>query len=391
MTVSNPMPRGLVLLMAVTCGAAVGNNYLAQPLINVIAADFQVGVAAIAGVAMATQLGYAAGLFLFGPLGDRFERKRVILVLCGLLVASLVLVAASPSLPLLAIASFGMGLFATLAQQVVPFAAHLAPDARRGQVVGTVMSGLLLGILVARFAAGFLGDAFGWRAVYGLSAVLMSVLGLVLWRALPRAEAMTHEPYPALLRSTLDLGRRHRDLRFAAFNGACLFAAFAIFWVDLTPHLADLGMGPQVAGAFGLIGAVGALGAPLAGRMADKGGPDRVLSLGIALLVAGYVVVALAPHSLVALIVGTIVLDLGIQVALIGNQSRIFALDPAARSRINAFFMTIYFAGGASGSLIAGLVWEPWGWTGAVAAGLAAAVGAGLIHLAGRRSAAASA
>ena len=377
------MSRGFILLMAFTCGAAVANIYYNQPMLGLIARSFATDAAGVAAVPTATQLGYAAGLFLLGPLGDRYDRRRVILALAAALALTLSATAAAPSIAWLAVCSFAVGMSATLVQQVIPLVAHLAPEQRRGRTVGTVMSGVLLGILCGRFVAGLVGAQFGWRAMFAASAVAAGLLGLVLARALPRLQGHSQGSYSDLLRSTLAQAARHRTLREAALEGALLFGAFSAFWVSLTPLLesADFHLDARVAGVFGLIGAAGALMAPLAGRWSDRRGPSAVLGAAIVAVVLSFGVFYVSAHSLIGLVVGTLVMDLGIQAALIANQARIFALDPHARSRINAFFMTIYFLGGALGAWCASHAWARGGWHAAMLVGGAFALGAGLVRL----------
>jgi predicted MFS family arabinose efflux permease len=377
------MSRGFILLMAFTCGAAVANLYYNQPMLGLIARSFGTDAAGIAAVPTATQLGYAAGLLLLGPLGDRYDRRRVILCMAFALAATLFATAAAPSAAWLAACSFAMGMSATLVQQVIPLVAHLAPEHLRGRTVGTVMSGLLLGILCGRFVAGVVGESFGWRVMFAGSGVLAAALGLVLSRALPHLQAHAHGGYAALLRSTLAQAARHATLREAALGGALLFGAFSAFWVSLTPLLesAAFRLDARIAGVFGLIGAAGALMAPLAGRWTDRRGPLAVLGGAIAAVAVSFVMFYFSGRSLAGLIAGTLLMDLGIQAALIANQARLFALDAQARSRINAFFMTAYFLGGALGAWCASQAWGRGGWHAAMAVGLAFSLGAGLVRL----------
>ena len=380
---SPPLTPATVALLAGSCGVAVSTLYLNQPLLALIAASFGTTAAHVAPVSTATQLGYAAGLMLLGPLGDRAPRKPLIVLLACGLTLMLLGAAAAPNLAVLTGASLLLGITATLVQQIVPLTAQLAPDERRGRTVGTVMSGLLFGILGGRVVAGFAGEALGWRAVFAGTAVLVAGLAAVLAWRLPSPRPTTRAAYGPLLISVVQLAGRHRTLRAASMSGALLFAAFSVFWVALTPLLtsAALGLDARAAGLFGLFGVAGAMVAPMAGRMSDQYGPVRVLSGGIGLVLAAFVVFALSGRSLIGLALGTVLLDAGIQAALIANQGRIFALDAGARSRINAFFMTIYFLGGASGSLTAGAAWARFGWTGAVTAGFAFTAAAALAHM----------
>ncbi len=378
------MSRRFVALMAFTCGAAVANIYYNQPLLGLIARSFGTDAAGVAAVPTATQLGYAAGLLLLGPLGDRYDRRRVILALAAALALTLFATAVAPSVGALAACSFAVGMSATLVQQVVPLVAHLAPEQRRGRTVGTVMSGVLLGILCGRFVAGLVGAAFGWRSMFAASGVLAALLGLVLARALPTLRGSAQGSYAALLGSTLAQGARHATLREAALGGALLFGAFSAFWVSLTPLLESdaFRLDARVAGVFGLIGAAGALMAPLAGRWADRRGPTLVLGAAIALVVLSFGLFYASGRSLIGLAVGTLLMDLGIQAALIANQARIFALDAHARSRINAFFMTAYFLGGALGAWAASHAWSVGGWHAAAAVGGLFALGAAIVRAA---------
>jgi predicted MFS family arabinose efflux permease len=373
----------VVGLLAVSCGLAVANLYFNQPLLALIARDFHVRVEQATPISVATQLGYASGLFLIGPLGDRLPRKSLIVGLGCVLTVALLAAASAPSLPLLIAASCLVGLGACLAQQLVPLAAQLAPAERRGRVVGTVMSGLLIGLLGGRMVAGFVGEGLGFRAVFLLGAGLAVLMSLALWLALPAVPPVTDKRYGALLRSTLALGRELPALREAAGEGALLFGAFTVFWVALTPLLTGPGfqLDGRAAGLFGLLGIVGALVAPLAGRLADSRGPRRVVGASIVVVALSFALFLLTERSLWGLAIGTLLLDAGIQGAQIANQARIYALAPEARSRINAFYMTAYFLGGAVGSLLAGLTWARWGWPGAMSAGLLMTLAAGAIHV----------
>jgi predicted MFS family arabinose efflux permease len=377
------LSRGLTVTLAVSCGFTVANLYFNQPLLALIASSFGIEVSSATPVAMATQLGYAAGLTLIGPLGDRYPRKPLILSLGATLNLALFGASAAQSLLQLIVASFVIGLAASLAQQLVPLAAELAPAERRGRVVGTVMAGLLVGLLAGRVVAGFVGEAWGWRSVFLVGAAGVMLMSSVLAFMLPNIAPATRASYGELLASTLALARRHPTLRAAALNGALLFAAFSVFWVALTPLLTgpNFGLDGRAAGLFGLIGIAGALVAPLAGRLNDSYGTPRVLAGFVAITVVSYLVFAISAHSLWGLALGTLLLDVGIQGGQISNQSRIYALQPEARSRINAFYMTCYFVGGATGSLLAGVAWAKFGWLGAVAVGLVLAVLAGLAHL----------
>ena len=379
------LPRAFLPLMAMACGIAVANNYYVQPLLDQLAGSFHSSVSGVSAVPAATQLGYAAGLIGTGPLGDRYPRHRVILGMGTALVLMLVCAALAPNVPFMAAACLGMGLSASLAQQIIPLVAHLAAPQRRGRAVGLVMSGLLVGILGGRVLAGLLGQWLGWRMVYGLAALLNLGSLLMLWRVLPRLEPDGGPAggYLRLLGSTLAQIPRHAQLRSAGIVGGLFFGAFSVFWVGLTPLLAGSAyhLGPAVAGLFGILGLSGAIVAPWAGRRSDQpGGPRRVMFVGLCAVLAAWGAFAFGARSLAWLVLGVVLLDMGVQGAHIANQTRIFALDEASRSRINAVYMTLYFLGGSAGTLVAGQAWALGGWPAVAGAGSAFAAAALLLH-----------
>ncbi len=383
----------LLLLLATIAGVAVANIYYNQPLLEGFRLSFPAGAAWIGAVPAATQLGYAAGMLLLAPLGDRFDRRRLILLQTVGVCIALFAAAAAPSLAVLIGASLAIGVLATIAQQAVPFAAELAPPEARGHAVGTVMSGLLLGILLARTAAGFVGQYFGWRAVFGASIVVLVALGGVILMRLPHSKPTSTLSYGKLLASLWHLTVELRELRAAALTGAFLFGAFSLFWPVLTLLLAGapFHLGAQAAGLFGIVGAAGALAAPYAGRFADKRGPGAIISLAIGLVALAFVIFAASGASLVGLVIGVIVLDVGVQAAQISNQARIYALRPDARSRVNTVYMVAYFIGGASGSAVGVSAWHAFGWLGVCVAGLAFTALAGWVHHRSQRRATAPA
>lgn len=362
----------VVLAMAATCGLAVANIYYNQPMMAEMAASFGLPAGAAGAVPTAAQAGYALGLLFLAPLGDRLERRGLMLRLLAALVLALAAAAVAPSFAVLIAASFLTGALATVAQHVVPMAAHLATPERRGRVVGTIMAGLLIGILAARTVSGIVVELLDWRAMFWIAAGLMAANAIIVRLVFPKAEATSRLPYPQLMASLLDLFRRERVLREAAFGQAMLFGAFSIFWSTLTLHLASPAyhLGPAAAGLFGLIGIVGVLAAPLSGRLADRGNPRRMVGLGILLALASFAVFGLFGESLAGLVAGVILLDLGVQGAQISNQARIFALQPEARARINTIYMVTVFAGGALGSAAGTTAWTLGGWPAVTACGL---------------------
>jgi len=378
--------RGLLLLLAVIAGVSVANIYYNQPLLDDFRHAFPQSAAWIGAVPACTQLGYAAGMLLLAPLGDRSDRRKLMLLQTAVLCVALLVAATAPTLPVLIGASLAIGIVSTIAQQAVPFAAEIAPPERRGHAVGTVMSGLLIGILLARTASGFIGEYFGWRAVFGASIVSLIVLGIVIVAKLPASKPTSALGFGQLFASLWHLTVELRGLREATATGAALFGAFSLFWPVLTLLLAGapFHFGPQAAGLFGVVGAAGALAAPLAGRFADKRGPRAIVTMAIGLMALAFVIFALSATHLVGLVIGVIVLDVGVQCAQIANQSRIYALRPDARSRVNTVYMVGYFIGGALGSAVGVTVWHAFGWVGVCIAGLGFIALGAWVHLSTR-------
>jgi predicted MFS family arabinose efflux permease len=375
--------RSLLLLLATIAGVTVANIYYNQPLLDSFRQSFPAGASWVGTVPAVTQLGYAAGMLLLAPLGDRFDRRLLILLQIAGLCVALVVAAAAPTISVLIVASLAIGVLSTIAQQAVPFSAELAPPAERGHAVGTVMSGLLLGILLARTAAGLVAQYFGWRAVFGVSVIALLVLAVVIILRLPKSQPTSSLPYGKLLVSMWHLVTEHRMLREASLVGASMFAAFSIFWSVLALLLAGapFHLGPQAAGLFGIVGAAGAMAAPLAGKFADRRGPRAIITLSLVLVAISFVIFGFSGKSIVGLVVGVIILDVGVQAAQISNQSRIYALKPDARSRVNTVYMVTYFIGGALGSGVGAVVWPMFGWVGVSIAGVLFAGLGGWIHL----------
>jgi predicted MFS family arabinose efflux permease len=389
---ARPLPGALVLLLAAGAGLAVASIYYSQPLLGLLGRETASSPAVLGWVPTLTQLGYALGLLFFAPLGDRFDRRRIILGKAAVLVAALLAAGLAPGIGALMAASLFIGMSATLAQDIVPAAATLAPEAHRGRTVGTVMTGLLLGILLSRVASGFVAEHFGWRSVFFAAAAAIALLAAALWRGLPRFAPTTQLPYGALLSSLVALCARHPALRRAALAQGLLAVAFSAFWSTLALMLAaePFHLGSAAAGAFGLAGAAGALAAPLAGRLADRRGPEVVTRLGAAVAMLSFAVMGLGaftgPQAQLALLaIGAVGFDLGVQASLIAHQTLIYALDPAARSRLNAVLMTGLFIGMAAGSVLGSALLAAWGWPGVIALAVAASGAALAVRLSGPR------
>lgn len=375
--------RGLTLVLAVACGLTVANLYYNQPLLAEMATSFGVSPAAVGMIPMLTQIGYAVGLLLIVPLGDLVDRRKLVTALLGLVTIALCATAMSPRLAWLAAASFAVGVTTVVPQVLIPLAAQLSAPERRGKTVGTIMSGLLTGILLSRTVSGILGHHLGWSAVFWMGAGLMLVVAFGLRAALPKTEAVPHLSYPALMRSLWTILKGHPVLRHAAVNGSMMFACFSAFWVTLAFCLAGppFHYGAQVAGLFGLVGAAGALIAPLAGRAADRVGPRSIITAAAALMAVSFVVLWLFGSSLIGLVVGTLLLDVAATAGLISNQTRIYSLPHEIHSRVNTVYMVSYFTGGAAGSFAGAAAWNLHGWAGVCGVGAVVSTLALIVHL----------
>ena len=380
-----PLARRTLWVMSAACGVTVANTYYNQPLLNEFAAYFAAKPERAAIVATAAQVGYGTGLFFLVPLGDLVERRRLILILTWTCSALLVAMAAAPTLNLLIAAQLLVGAAAVGSQILIPLGIDLTPIERRGDTVGSLMAGLLCGILLARTAAGFLGEAAGWRATYAVAAGAMLVNGFVLWAELPQRPPVLRMRYGPLLHSMLHLLRTQRPLWTASLVSALSFAGFTAFWTTLSFLMRDrFNRGAGEAGLFGVVGVAGALAAPLAGRLSDRRGPAFTVTLSLAASAAAFAVMW-RWVNIPGLIVGVLLMDLGVQSIQVAEQSLVMALVPAARSRINTLYMVARFMGGAGGSVLGAAAWTRAGWPAVCGVSIGMVAVAWAVHLVGSR------
>ena len=377
----------VVFALALGAGFSVAAIYYAQPLLPLLGRDLHLTVNQMGLVPTFTQVGYALGILFLLPLGDRYDRRRLILLKSAALALLLLACSLTGQLTSLLTVSLLLGMAATMAQDIVPAAAILAPDGKQGKMVGTVMPGLLLGILLSRTVSGFVGATLGWRTMYQLAAASIVLVGLLLWSVLPRFATHSTLSYPALMGSMARLWLRYPALRRAAFAQGFLSVAFSAFWSTLALMLlAKYQLGSAAAGAFGIAGAAGALAAPLAGGLADRVGPQRVTLLGAALVTLSFglmlLLPLLSPYGQLALIAAAAVgFDLGLQSSLVAHQNLVYRLEPQARGRLNAMLFTGVFIGMAMGSVLGSKLYEVASWQGVVLLAIAAGGAAVAVRL----------
>ncbi|USR65909.1 MFS transporter [Providencia stuartii] len=371
-TQTTELTTGLTILMAIATGLVVASNYYAQPLLDTIAAQFNLTTNMAGFIVTAAQLGYAVGLLFLVPLGDLFERKRLILFMTFLSASGLLITALSTNIWQILLGTALTGLFSVVAQVLIPMAASIAHPNKRGKAVGIIMSGLLLGILLARTVSGAVAMVGGWRAIYWVAFVLLIILLIVLAIKLPRYHQKANLNYFQLLCSIGRLFFSTPVLAVRASLGALSFANFGLLWTAMAFLLASppFNYSEGTIGLFGLVGAAGALMASQAGHLVDKGKGKMITTIGLVLLLLSWLPIGLAKHSLIAFIIGILVLDLAVQAVHVTSQSTLYRIMLEARNRLTAGYMTSYFIGGALGSLLSGYAYERAGWEGVAIAGV---------------------
>jgi predicted MFS family arabinose efflux permease len=373
----------ILWVMTLATGLVVANIYYNQPLLGDIANTFHISNGEAGQIAMFTQIGYATGLLLIIPLADMFKRKRLMLIDFAFIVIALLSAASAQKVWILALSSFMVGVSSVIPQILVAMAAHLAIPAERGKKIGVIMSGLLIGILLSRTVSGFVGEHLGWRAMFYIAAGIMMVMWALIAWIVPEVEPEYKGTYASLMKSLVSIFKEEPKLRLAAFRGALCFACFSAFWTTLVflLHEPPFNEGSAVAGAFGLIGAFGALAASMIGRLTDKLNPNRLITYTLLLLLISFIIFWLFGRSFTGLVIGVILMDMGVQATHISNQAIIFSLNANARNRINTVYMVSYFVGGSAGTFLASKIWGSYHWAGVCAIGITLSVIVLIVHL----------
>lgn len=376
------LSNSALYLMSISAGLIVANLYYNQPLLGQIAATYGVTESAVSNVALATQLGYAFALLFIIPLGDKVSTNQILKLDFLVMVLSLLGAALSTSLALLIICSFFIGFTSAVPQMFVPMAAQLSDDKGRGRAIGIVMSGLLIGILGSRVLSGLIGEQFGWRNVYYGAAVMMVALFILLKFKLPVMNPKYAGSYGSLMKSLWFYFKTEPLLRLSALRGALSFAGISAFWTTLVFLMEkSFGYGSGVAGAFGLLGIVGALAATVVGKMNNRVSKNKIIVFAAILMIVSWCIFLGSAHSLLGLILGAVLVDLGMQALHITNQNIIFSKNPDARNRVNTIYMVGFFIGGAIGTTLGALAWQHYGWTGVSCLGIVLSVATLIVHL----------
>lgn len=379
---SSKLSNSTLYLMSISAGLVVANLYYNQPLLHLISLSFKVSESAVSNVALATQLGFALGLLFVIPLGDKVSNHKIIKFDFILMILSLIAAGLSNSLMLLIISSLFIGFTSAIPQLFVPMAAQLSDEKGRGRAIGIVMSGLLIGILGSRIISGFVGELFGWRVMYYAAAFIMLALyGLLRWK-LPKLNPSYNGTYRSLMKSLGYYFKTEPALRLAALRGALAFAGLSAFWTTLVFLVEDsFGYGSSVAGGFGLFGIVGALGATVVGKLNNRFDQGKIISVAVVILIVSWVVFMYSGSSIMGLIIGVILIDLGLQALHITNQNIIFSKNPEARNRVNTIYMVGFFIGGALGTSLGAYAWENYQWMGVSVLGLSLSIMIAVVHV----------
>lgn len=374
------IPRPLLLILSVVSGLAVANNYYSQPLLSAIAQNLHISELAANHIPMMSQIGYACGLLFIIPLGDLYRRRKIILVDFILLIAALLVFASAQHVYIVYAAALVTGICTVIPQIFIPIVAQFSEPINKSRNVGLVLSGLLTGILASRVVSGIVGEYFGWRMIFYISAVLMVFCFIIIYFTLPDIPSSFKGRYSELLRSILTLVRKHPNLRVSSIRAGLGFGSLLAMWASLTFKMvkAPFFASQDIIGLLGLCGVAGALAASVAGKYTDRLGTRKMNYIGSGAILLAWLVMFFAQNSYIGMVFGIIVIDMGIQLIQVSNQSHVLIIDPKASNRLNTVFMTTFFIGGAFGTFLSGLCWNQWMWNGVVMAGIGLAL-AGLL------------
>ncbi|MBU2925053.1 MFS transporter [Colwellia sp. 1_MG-2023] len=362
------LSRFILLLMTTAIAATAANLYYSQPILPLIADEYKLTYSQLGSIPAFTQFGYAFALLFISPLGDSIARRRLISILSCILVVACAVAVIAPSLPILLSAVFLIGVSANITQQLIPFAASMVSTNNKGVTLGTLMMGLTLGILLSRTISGFVGEQFGWRSVFIMSAVLAAIFGILLQLFLPSNKPQSNLPYLALIKSTVSLFVQHKLLQIYTLSGAFWFAAFNVLWATLAIYVSDMpfNYNAQEAGLFGVIALAGVIGAKSSGKWVNTLGSKKLIMMVLILAAIGFAITGVFTGNLIALIIGIVLIDFAIFSAQVANQVRVFSIDPSAQSRINGIYMLGYYLGGALGSIAGVKAFSLYQWPGVV-------------------------
>ena len=376
------LTNSILYLLSIAAGLVVANLYYSQPLLHLIATEFNVSESAVSNVALFTQLGYAMGLLFIIPLGDKVANHKILKYDFLLMIIALVATAYAQSLVLLIISSFFVGFTSAIPQLFVPMAAQLSDSKNRGRAIGIVMSGLLIGILGSRIISGFVGELYGWRFMYFVATAIMIFLCIVLMFKLPKLSPKYTGSYASLMQSIWYYFKKEPAIRLATLRGGLAFAGLCAFWTTLVFLMEEnFNYGSSVTGAFGFFGIAGALGATAVGKLNSTVNKNKIISISTVLLIFSWVIFLFSGNSLIGLAIGIILVDLALQAIHITNQNIVFSKHPEARNRVNTIYMVGFFVGGALGTTLGALMWEHYKWIGVSSLGILLSSGILIAHL----------
>lgn len=366
------VPASLLFIMAYMAAVSVANIYYCQPLLSLMGNDLGIDEWRASLIAMITQVGYACGLFFIIPSGDKFDRKKIVSYSFSILTIALLCIALSNNFHAVMAASFAVGACSVMPQIFIPIAAQYSRPEKKGANVGLIVSGLLTGILASRVISGLVGEWLGWRSMYVIAAIVMSLCTLIVWRIMPYTENNYTGSYKRLMHSLFALIREYKLLRICALRAAFAFGSFLALWASLTFKMeqAPFYAGSDVVGLLGLCGVAGAMSASVIGRLVSRIGVHNFNLLGAALMLSAWIIAYLWGNTYTAIIITILILDIGMQCIQLSNQTVVFSLNPKASNRINTIFMTNYFIGGSLGTFLSGSAWSMAGWSGVTIVGI---------------------